>query len=432
LGNILLKYVNSFFNPRNVISFLILFTPFTLGIFPFNYIFITYICIVILILQLFYEIPNHIRLINVKILFLIFFFILSFFLSMVFGLDYKAINDFTDFDSSLNGALMDILIVFPMQLLIIFFIYVSINSISDIKHYIKVFIFSGIIVNSIAFYYLLNNFSGRLGASFSDSNYFGRFEIFIISLSLIYILFQNISYKLKIFYVVNIFVSFVFLILSYSRSAILTLGLTVTFILMFFGKKYTKYLLIISLIIVLYFVFSFTTSIRISSSTGSENSNLLYNVILEPSNFTRIILNIAGFNMFLDYPIFGIGYHNFYNAYINYSYMPLDIPFFSRGNSVIHSWLFTVLAEQGLVGTISFVIIIFAIFKKAYSIIKNNIMNEYKFYSISLFTLFFVIIFNGLFFPTFIPELVFSIITGIILGYFKITMNEKFLNNRNP
>lgn len=422
-----LRYFNSFFTPRNIVSLLILLAPFSLGKFPilsFNYIYYTYIFIIILFFQLFNEIPNHLRLINNKILFLVLLLVLSFFLSMLFGLDYKVIGDLTDFDSSFNGVLLSVFTFVPMQLLLIFLIFVSVNSFDDIEYYLKMFFISGLIVNSVAFYQLTTNFSGRLGAVFSDVNYLGRFEIFIISLSLIYILFKTKNKNVKLLLFSNIIISFVFLYFSYSRSAILTLGLNVSIILMFLDKKHVKYIFILSIFVIISIAFSYVTSARVTSPLGGSN-NVFYNILLEPSNFTRIILNIAGFNMFLDFPIFGVGYHNFYNAYINYSYIPLELTlYFSRNNSVIHSWLFSVFAEQGLFGAVPLILLLGLIFKKLYHSIKNKELVDQKYCSISLFTLIFVLVVNGLFFPVFYTELIFSLIIGIIAGYFKLVFHK--------
>lgn len=418
-----IKYFDTFFNPRNVISFLILLAPFTLGKFPvlsFNYILYTYVCIFVLVVQVFMDLPGHLKLINNKILVLIVLFVLSFFLSMVFGLDYRIIGDLTDFDSSFSGVLLDLLIFIPMQVLLVLLIFTSVNSIEDVEHFIKMFFVSGFIVNTISLFYVLSNFTGRLGATFTDSNYLGRFEIFIISLSLIIILYKSKNLTSKVLLVINMIISFIFMYLSYSRSAILTLGILVALIFVFNGKSKLKYILVISSFALIAILFSFVTAARVEESSVGGN-NVLYNIFLEPSNFTRIILNIAGFNMFVDYPIFGVGYHNFYNAYINYSYIPLNITlFFSRNNSVIHSWLFSVFAEQGLMGAVPLIIIIFIIFRKLHKLIKMSKYSAFRFSSISLYSLFFVLIFNGLFFPVFYSELVFSLIIGVILGFFKV------------
>lgn len=429
-----LEYLNNFFVPRNIISFLILISPFSLGKFPilsFSYLIYTYLCILILGFQLISEIPKHMQLINFKIFVLIAMVVLSFFVSMIFGLDYKVISDLTDFDSSFNGVLFDVFTFVPMQSLLIFLIYISVNDIEDINHYIKMIFISGFIVNLIAIYYVFSNPSGRLGATFSDSNYLGRFEIFIIVLSISYIFFKGKGSLEKYFLIVNIFISFVLMYLTYSRSAVLTLGIIVSLMFIFNGKTKIKYILVILVIVVLVLAFSYITSSRIDSDSMG-GGGFLYKVFFEPSNFTRIILNYAGLKMFLDYPLFGVGYHNFYNVYINYSYIPLEITLlFSKNNSVIHSWLFSVFAEQGLFGAVPLIILFHLMFKKMYKLIKNKLFVEYRFYSISLYSLFFVLIFNGLFFPVFFPELIFSLLIGIILGYFKVVNCKDNLSHLN-
>jgi len=353
----------------------------------------------------------------------------SFFVSMFMGEGYSDLTEYTKYDSTFGGVLKDVIMFVPMQLLLIYFIYLSIQTKSDLKKVIYSFLKIGAVVNfiglSIFFIYKgteMRGLEGRLGATFTDPNYLGRFEILLIVISLSAILIIK-DKRYLLLNLANISISTFILFLTFSRSAIITLMLSIVIILLTMKNRLIKTSIILlvcifSIILLLYVGTKRTSDDVIAGQSSAPTGTVDY------SSTTRIALNYAAVLMFLDYPVFGVGYHNFYNIYINRSYLPVDIPLASH-ISVVHSWLFSVLAEQGIFGLIVFLYILFLVFRKLFVNYRRADDEEMKFYGLVLFCMFFVLIFNGLFFPVFFTELLFSLLLGIISAYFRISENLK-------
>lgn len=350
----------------------------------------------------------------------------SFFVSMFFGLQYRNMIGFTDFNSSFGGVLTIVLMFVPMQLIFIFMVYLSIDTIGDIKFYLKVMIISGILVNVIGFVMLMSaGFTpGKLGVTFSDPNYFGRFEVFMLIICSFFIFFSpKLSvYKKNILFLFGV-TCIIFLLLSFSRAAILSVGFISVITLFYIKSKFLKVTVAICAVVLVFLFLSFVASTK-SSDLLLTNQFGIFSSFIDLSNATRIALNIASVNMFIDHPLFGVGFRNFYNAYINYSYVPFDIPL-SVAITVVHSWFFSVIGEQGLFGLIPLLWLIFAINKDLRKILKDTrIDREFYVVAIVLYFLFVALIFNGFFNPIFFTELAFSTIAGLIGGLFKIyTLN---------
>jgi O-antigen ligase len=406
-----------YISPKLFITLLILFSPFSIGIlvgiyYPFAWLIIVF---------LFYiNIDNfftHNRILKSNFLIPIIILIASFYLSMIFGMNYKNMLDFTKFDSSFEGVFVDVTRMIITQILIIYLIYLSIDSIDDINYYLNVFIVSSIIVNISIFYYYINDIFvvDRLGGTFQDTNYMGRFQVITISVVLCKIIFKKIEIWKRLIGILYILLCTYFLMLASARAAILTLGLVVIVIMLF--TKSRKILLLTSVVLVfgIIYLLRYAASVKAGASLTSGG---LFASFMDLSNSTRIALNVAAFNMFTDYPIFGIGFKNFYNAYINYEYIPSDIPV-GMLVSVVHSWFFSVLGEQGLVGIISLLWIIYLVFKNLLQKIKNSV-SDYKVAGITLLSFFVILLFMGFFNPNFFSEYFFAIISGLAGGYFKI------------
>jgi len=293
----------------------------------------------------------------------------SFFVSMFMGEGYSDLTEYTKYDSTFGGVLKDVIMFVPMQLLLIYFIYLSIQTKSDLKKVIYSFLKIGAVVNfiglSIFFIYKgteMRGLEGRLGATFTDPNYLGRFEILLIVISLSAILIIK-DKRYLLLNLANISISTFILFLTFSRSAIITLMLSIVIILLTMKNRLIKTSIILlvcifSIILLLYVGTKRTSDDVIAGQSSAPTGTVDY------SSTTRIALNYAAVLMFLDYPVFGVGYHNFYNIYINRSYLPVDIPLASH-ISVVHSWLFSVLAEQGIFGLIVFLYILFLVFRKS-------------------------------------------------------------------
>ncbi|MCE1165658.1 MAG: O-antigen ligase family protein [Bacteroidetes bacterium] len=285
----------------------------------------------------------------------------------------------------------------------------------DIKAYILSILLSGILVNVISFLFLLSGrlVENRLGGTFDDTNYFGRFEVILIVISLAYLIYGRLTLKYKLINIALILISANLLRLSSSRAAILALGFVIILMSLFSRNKVLKYTLIAGSISVVAIFLAYAAAVKGALGAGFLTS------FLDMSNATRLALNVGAFNIFIDYPLFGIGYHNFYNVYINHGYVPLDIPVVTT-ISVVHSWLFSVLAEQGLMGILSLFWLLYLMFRDLVRNINNSTDGVMKFAGIALFGMNFSFYFFGLFSPVFFPELQFGMLCGLTGAYLKI------------
>ncbi|MCX6157521.1 MAG: O-antigen ligase family protein [Ignavibacteriae bacterium] len=337
-------------------------------------------------------------------------------------------NDFTDYDSSLFSVFFIWTRVILMQLPFIYFFYLSIKSNKDILYYIKIIILSGIIVNSVGVVMYFVGFQvtelNRIGLSFDDANYLGRFEVIVISISLIYILFVKISFLKKLFLCSLIFVSFNFLILSVSRAALLSLAIVTVFILLFYPNKIIKFSSIGATIVVFLFLIVIVGSQKANPMGAGDVSSSF----IDLSNATRVALMYASFFAFLDYPIFGIGIYNFFNAYLNHGYMPVDLPLGVKV-TVVHSWLFSTLAEQGLFGIIPLLALLYKLTRDLFKFTLKS-TGEKKYIGLIILSLLFILLFNGFVNPVFYAEVQFSVIAGLAGGYLKVSTltNQKIIN----
>ena len=407
---------------KTVIGFLIIYTPFSLGLLISLYYPVAILSIFLLIFFNLEKFKNFQKKLSDNFTIPILVFISSFFLSIYLGLPYKSMSDFTDYNSSFSGVFQKTLFSAIIIPLLIFLIYFSIDKIEELIFYIKVFFISGIILMFLSFYYISSNIFilDRLGVTFNDTNYFGRFQVFMLIINLGFIFFYETKLSKKIFLVFLSIIYLYLLMLSSSRSAILVFGI-VSIIITFYTKSKALKISIVGInLIIIGFLLTYAAMVKTSGLPGGTG---ILGSFMDLSNATRVALNVAAFNMFVDNPLFGVGYLNFYNAYINYDYVPIGMPL-GINVSVVHSWLFSLMGEQGLVGVISFCWILYLIFKNFYSNNKKSKNTDFKFVGITLFTLYLALIINGLFFPVFFTEYFFVLITGLSLAYFKICENN--------
>ncbi len=417
----ILSIQNSFLS-RICISFLIFIAPFSLGPFPlvgvYHYKYILSLIALLLFLLNFENLIKNPFPLPQKYYFFSLWFASSFFTSLTFGLDYTDVSSYTFYDSTYSGVLSDILVLIPLQFFLLYLIHLTVESFSDIIDYAKVFVLSGLFVNAWSLIAIVGgigyNEENRLSLMFEDANYLGRFEVFFLTILIIYLFYKRNNILIKLIYVVNIVYGLMLIMYTSSRAALLTFAVVTTIIVLFVRSKVFK----ISLISFNFLIFSYLI-VSIAARRGVGGGSGILSSFLDLSNATRVALNYSAIQIFWDYPVWGIGYRNFYNIYINYNYVPDFIPVLLKV-SVVHSWLFSVLAELGLFGAIPLCIILYLIFKNLIKSIIERIDFEGRFAALLVFGLFFVFLFNGLFFPVFFPEVLYPIIFGLALGYVKL------------
>ena len=124
--------------------------------------------------------------------------------------------------------------------------------------------------------------------------------------------------------------------------------------------------------------------IRINSLEGPisytiDSYNSLFQFLLtgeeisgRQSLITRVDLFRGGINIFLQYPLFGVGSGNF--KYISGKYLPIRMNFYS------HNTFITVLTELGIIGFLFFIGICLRIIKNIYYYYKNSTFQSFYFY----------------------------------------------------
>ncbi|MFC1501617.1 O-antigen ligase family protein [Elusimicrobiota bacterium] len=156
---------------------------------------------------------------------------------------------------------------------------------------------------------------------------------------------------------------FIGIILTKSRTAILISFFVSGFYLFKYNKEFMKYykiLLIPSLMLLSLFIY------------------LLFSV--KGHFFHRISWWHAAVNMFADNFINGVGWGNFGNLYLVYR------PSLSLNSLYAHNIFLQMLAEIGLIGTMSFVLIVLRPFQK--NIMENNPLNKYLLMAVGCFILY--------------------------------------------
>jgi O-antigen ligase len=160
--------------------------------------------------------------------------------------------------------------------------------------------------------------------------------------------------------------------------------------------------------------------------SGGLGETATFGGLLDFSNYQRLVGNIIGLEMFFERPFVGVGLLNYFNVYANHSNYFAQFPMVYQ-LPVIHSWLFALLAEQGLLGALSFCWLITLAFRDIFKCIKAS-LNDEKFFGIIVFSIFFTLVFNGLFYWPFYTELIFPVVFGLLLGYVKIISKRNLFN----
>lgn len=235
-------------------------------------------------------------------------------------------------------------------------------------------ILSGIIVLTIGFiqfffYPSLKNLSYlgwdehlyRLFSSFLDPNFTGTF--LVLFLIFVYIIRDKFKMNKKTIYLLNslLLFNFIGIILTYSRSALLTL-LTSALVYCFIQKKYNAFVtLIITLVVIV---------ILLSPRFYLVNTNLFRTPSLE----ARVANIKEALTIYKEKPIFGVGFNNFRFAREKYGYKD-RVPFgFSHSGGGADSSFALVIATSGILGFLAYIFLLFKMLKLG---LKNTKKNKY-------------------------------------------------------
>ena len=357
--------------------------------------------------------------INSKIFHLILLFILCTFLSIIF-------NDVSSFSFD-NISTFKSRFISPLLGIFIIFIY-SFNKYNINKLFIG-FAFS-FFINALAVIYQFFNgdivsYGTRL-TGFNNS-YMLLCAVNLLILPILFVLAihkSNISYKLRLLYLITIFVNIPAIIFENTRIVYLGIGIVFPLIILFSIKN--KYKAII--FIILLNLYSFVCFQRPPTST-QRFSNITTTSKSDFSNYQRILMWESSLKMFIDHPIFGIGVGNWHEQYTTNYTPPIKTGDFYHPHNV----LLNMLSETGILGSISYLLL----FLYLYYISIHNYLKKQDIFSLAYISSLLAYTLNCLTDSMFCghniksPTTLFWLFTGFYLilnKYVIISYNKKDLN----
>jgi O-antigen ligase len=270
--------------------------------------------------------------------------------------------------------------VFPFFALIVF----SFASKDDIVNLLSSFYLGSIFSALLALVLLLDNFVlgsfASISSTFQNSNSFGTYLVFAIFIGLMRVSTSSkMQRKYELLLLLLIFIAFIG---SMSRSSYV--GFMVGFVyylhsmakmgILSYGKKIFNLILVITFTIVFLYVLNILLvdsplSIVIDRLIG------LYQSIVNPieladeygSNADRLILYEAALNMWHENPIMGVGTGQ-YRVLVG---SDVNLPDGLVGASAHSVWL-QLLAENGIIGLIGLLVLIYSIIRKRHSVLGNT------------------------------------------------------------
>jgi putative inorganic carbon (HCO3(-)) transporter len=168
------------------------------------------------------------------------------------------------------------------------------------------------------------------------------------------------------------FLIFIFaLVLSYSRAAWVSLaGALAFFSVLYFRINFKFILLSLFVLVIAYFSFREQLLVKLERNRQDSSTNLtehvrsISNISSDASNLERLNRWQSAFRMFKERPVFGWGpgTYSFKYAPFQFSYEKTIISTNSGDRGNAHSEYIGPLAESGVLGTVSFVLMMIAIF----------------------------------------------------------------------
>lgn len=204
----------------------------------------------------------------------------------------------------------------------------------------------------------------RPSGSFDDPNVLATYMIFGMLYTFSFLLFIKTKKIFKIFLGFALLISIIGIILTFSRSGWLSLIFGIITILFYSHNKKIIFqgLLIISLLLISAVIFTPYGSLIIDRFTS------IFDIMKDPSIRVRIALIKSSFAMFLDNPLFGIGFRGYpilYDFYLD----PI-VPQVQLYVKEPHTLWSTLLAELGLWGVIAVAYFFIQFFKENIKILK--------------------------------------------------------------
>ena len=196
-----------------------------------------------------------------------------------------------------------------------------------------------------------------------DPNVFASNFILPIMLVVSFFTIEKSRFKRLLFFLGNLLL-LVPVMLSYSRSSWIAIGIGIVIIL-FYQKKF-DYFIYIAIVFIL-ILFSSETIQNLTFSILERLGNIFAGTKDDSSKF-RIILAITSVYMLLDTYLIGVGFQGFSTAFQKYHPPQTTIGIYEP-----HNDFYAIYAELGITGFIIFLTIIYLIYKRG----KNNLAINY-------------------------------------------------------
>lgn len=253
-----------------------------------------------------------------------------------------------------------------------------------LETYAKILSVGSIIVAGLAlkdwvlleyFHQVIPNYAGRVVSSFGQPNFYAGF--LLLNLPFSYFLFKNSNKTLSFLGLFAGFISVAGIFVSYSRSAILIALILITLGLIDQLKIKIRFLIIagvtifISCLIALKFSSGFLGN-EISLPLASKNPDLTRQGIEK-----RVYIYPQAIKIFLESPFLGYGLENISNTFVNYfkvhkhaifeENLKIEPVLISLKDLYIdrtHNFILDLLLFSGVFGVVTWVILVFLIFKK--------------------------------------------------------------------
>lgn len=194
----------------------------------------------------------------------------------------------------------------------------------------------------------------RLFSTFFDPNFVGIYLV-LFFLYLLDVWFKNLGRKnfmILIFYSILLLATCIAVLLTYSRSAFF--GLTCGLVLYLFPKGYKMFLTIFGIVVFLFVLF-----VIFLTGVPSEGAHLLR----VPSSLARIDSASHAFTIFLDNPLFGVGFDTYRYAQKQHGFLGLATWEASHAASGADNSFLFILATTGIVGFLAYCFMLFKIMR---------------------------------------------------------------------
>ncbi|MCX7022638.1 MAG: O-antigen ligase family protein [bacterium] len=202
---------------------------------------------------------------------------------------------------------------------------------------------------------------GRIAGNFIDPNEYACYTLVALPIA-VYLSNYQKSVVRRVFFIALAFLTFAAVVISFSRAGFVTLALILVLILIIpvIKLRYRLILLILTVLIIIAVIpFEYWSRVETLNSLF-ENENM------ERSVMVRKQLMDTSIHLFLENPIFGVGYMQYRTA----PEKLLGGYIIKRRRLTEHSAIFQILVEFGLIGFIPFVILIILTLRSGFRAMK--------------------------------------------------------------